>query len=222
MNAITRSPAGRQVCGGASVAESNSNSTATGMQRSTANKRTVQLTAEQQHKPGPQRRTRLHDVGSKVVVSGALVALGHPCEAHAVPKPGKHAAEGRQAGRQADQCTQTARLGCMRGMCSPTECSRAAGQQVTLEPTSAPHLQLVFVASPHQNSTWWNLCMGKRSVRGLWRCTCAAVLHSEQAGDQQAIPTGMASRHSLRQKSAGLPSVHCPEAAGASSKSAGR
>lgn len=35
---------------------------------------------------------------------------------------------------------------------------------------AAAHLQLVVVASPHQNSTWWNLCMGKRSERGLWRC----------------------------------------------------
>ena len=122
------------MCGGASVAESNSNSTATGMQRSTANKRTVQLTAEQQHKPGPQRRTRLHDVGSKVVVSGALVALGHPCEAHAVPKPGKHAAEGRQAGRQINAPRQLAWVACE--ACVPQR--NAAGQLGSQSPLSQP------------------------------------------------------------------------------------
>ena len=40
----------------------------------------------------------------------------------------------------------------------------------SLAPWHCAHLPLVVVASPHQNSTWSNLCMGNRSERGLWRC----------------------------------------------------
>jgi hypothetical protein len=153
VKAIKRSPAGRYVQSGAcqlQIAPALEIHSNLRVQLGTANKSTMQLTPQPQHKPAPQRRTRLHDVGCKVVVSGALVALGHPSQSHAVPKPGQQAAEGRQADRSMHPTTD---LGCVRGMCSPTKGSRAASQALSSQPQPA-HLQLVFVASPHQNSTW--------------------------------------------------------------------
>lgn len=38
---------------------------------------------------------------------------------------------------------------------------------------SLSHRLYVLVASPHQNSTWWNLCTLNLSDLGLWRLKLA-------------------------------------------------
>ena len=58
---------------------------------------------------------------------------------------------------------------------------------------ASPHLPLVVVASPHQNSRWSNLCMGKRSERGLWRCSGAGERRGR--AERVQLPAGVANVH---------------------------